>query len=545
MNFIMKKISTIVLAGALAVGFASCNKANNSGIPEEGGSTYAQLTFKEAVDGPRADGQNDADGITGESEVANATFFVDGKSNAIAMNPLTSFTATQTEEKAYTSGVFEYKGAMGAGLKSGLVVNLNTLTPSDFNADGTKGIDQLATFAKKSSFVMSSKATQEIEIKENVEKTDVAAGNNQFTYDVERVVSKAQASLPGDEVTVAIKEGGVASFGNAAVKDFRYSVAGSAKEVYLFADHAGDRALGMNNVYKNYTSAIHSVPATTYENGMYKVQRPLQKVSEKSLVTLASDTKFAEMQSLELKKDDKFDTQSNENGIFFLENSVNSDDPDYADIVYFKFYGKFEPAADLYKLEGDKVVAATMADVDKDREEKVIVSEKWVNDNNLASDPDITKTTEGGVTTYTLTVKIAAGSIFYNPANRRFYTSPNAARVDSGDKTKAVETILYKGGKMLWKTPANNQVASKYFDTRRNNIYSVQVDKITGLGSNFDPADPADPNVPKPDPKDNPDEKPHKDEDKVITKTTNIEVQAKILKWNLVYSKRELGSQIH
>ena len=551
----MRKVTTTVAAALVAFSFAACNKTNNEATPEVAqGNTYAQLTFQET--GLRADVQNDAPGIEGESRVKNASFFAGTASQAVTMSEVDGFTATGAEEeKAYKSGVFEYKGVMGSEVSSGLVVNLNTLSPADFKAGKKLGIAELGKLTSNDDgFVMSSKTDNKITITEGAKATeeDVKAKNNYFSYQVERVASKGQASTPAGGVKINITIGGQKNpFGAAVLKDQRYSVAGSAKEVYLFADKAGNRQLGTDKTYgTEYETAIHGVAATTINaQGMYEKQRDLQMVSDLSLTTLSDDADFATLNSLPLAADANYQSTSNKNGIFFLENDVDSQDPDYSDVAYFKVYGKFEPAANLFKLNAakDGVEAATMDDVNADREEKVVVSEEWYNANKdkfgAGAKVDKDAVADGEPQTYTVTVKIAAGSIFYNPANRRFYTSPLAARVDNGDKTKKVETILYKGGKRLWQTPANGQYEAKYFNTRRNNIYSIQVNEITGLGLNFDPADTKDPNCPKPNPEDNPDEKPHKDDNKVIKKTTNIQVEAKILKWNLVYRGVSLNGQ--
>lgn len=551
----MRKVTTTVAAALVAFSFAACNKTNNEATPEIAqGSTYAQLTFQET--GLRADIQNDAPGIDGESRVKNASFFAGSASQAVTMSNVDGFTATGAEEdKAYKSEVFEYGGVMGTPISSGLVVNLNTLTPADFKADKKLGIAELGKLTSNDAnggFVMSSKTDNKITITEGAEATEksVKDNGNYFSYQVERVASKGQASTPAGGVKINITIGGQKNpFGAAVLKNQRYSVAGSAKEVYLFADKAGTRQLGTDKTYgTEYQTAIHGVAATTINaQGMYDKQRDLQKVSDLSLTTLSDDTKFATtLNSLPLEEDAAYQTTSNKNGIFFLENDVDSEDPDYSDIAYFKVYGKFEPADNIFKLNGakDGVVKATMDDVNADdREEKVVVTEEWYNANKEKFAPGTEVVPGTDPQTYTLTVKIAKGSIFYNPANRRFYTSPLAARVDNGDKNQKVETILYKGGKMLWQTPANGQYEAKYFNTRRNNIYSIQVNEITGLGLNFDPADPKDPNCPKPNPEDNPDEKPHKDDNKVIKKTTNIQVEAKILKWNLVYRGVSLNGQ--
>ena len=560
----MRKVTTTVAAALVAFSFAACNKTNNSVTPEpQGAVTSAKITFVE--NGTRAvtDGQNNAPGLDEESNVTNASFFTGDESRPVSLTEIEDFTATGAEEaKAYESSVFEYRGTVDSPINSGLVVNMNDLTPADFDADNTIAIEQLGTLSASDAFVMSGKTTEEITIKGGVKSNEVTADNNTFTYTVERVVSKAQVSAPAGGIENNIKDG-AADFSDATLSNTRYAVAGSAKKVYLFADNAGDRTLDVTNQnYGTFKSAIHDLPVSTFNNGVFASQRDLQRVSDLTLKTLSGDKDFSKLNSLPVVADADYQTKSNENGIFFLENSVNktitgNSQIDYSDIAYVKIYTEFKPAK-VYKLNGDAIEEAVEDDF-KDFDEVVEVSTEWVDKltdadktrigNNLSEKKTRTiKEAQGedpAVTEdyYELTMHVKKGSVYYSPSTKKFYLSPKAARFD-----KAGKTIVYLAGKMLWTTPANAQIAKgadfhHFLDTRRNNIYSLLIKEITGLGLNFDPADTTDPNAPKPNPEDNPDEKDHEDKHDVDPATTHLKIQAKILKWNLVYRGVTLDGQ--
>lgn len=561
----MRKVTTTVAAALVAFSFAACNKTNNSVTPDpQGAVTSAKITFVE--NGTRAvtDGQKNASGLSKESTVANASFFTGDESRPVSLTKINDFTTNPDvkEERVYESSVFEYRGTVDSPIKSGLVVNMNDLTPADFVADKTIAIEQLGTLAAPDAFVMSGKTTEQITIKSGVKPNEVTDTNNTFTYTVERVVSKAQVSAPAKGIKNSIKDG-AADFSGATLSNTRYAVAGGAKKVYLFADNAGDRQLDTDNQnYGTFKSAIHDLPVSTFNNGMFASQRDLQRVSDLLLKTLSGDQDFPNLNSLPVVADVDYQTKSNENGIFFLENSVDKKitgkkQIDYSDIAYVKIYTEFRPAK-VYKLDGDAIEEAVEADF-KDFDEVVEVSTEWVgkltdaDKTRIGNDLSEKKTRtiqeaqgeDPAVTEdyYELTMHVKEGSVYYSPSTKKFYLSPKAARFD-----KAGKTIVYLAGKMLWTTPANAQIAKDadfhhFLDTRRNNIYSLQIEEITGLGLNFDPADTIDPNAPKPNPEDNPDEKDHEDQNDVDPATTHLKVRAQILKWNLVYRGVTLDGQ--
>ena len=93
---------------------------------------------------------------------------------------------------------------------------------------------------------------------------------------------------------------------------------------------------------------------------------------------------------------------------------------------------------------------------------------------------------------------------------------------------------------MVYLTPLNAQgETGKIYncDTRRNNIYDLEIQGVNGLGYNYDPVDPDDPYIPKPN--DNPLEP-----DPVVPPINNpeitIRVKARVLNWNYFHQSYDL-----
>ena len=126
---------------------------------------------------------------------------------------------------------------------------------------------------------------------------------------------------------------------------------------------------------------------------------------------------------------------------------------------------------------------------------------------------------------------------FYVGANGIIYDTLLAARADGNKSARK-----YAGGRMVYLTPLNAQgEPNKIYncDTRRNNIYDLEIQGVNGLGYNYDPVDPKDPYIPKPD--DNPLEP---DPDPEIPPINNPEitimVKATVLKWNYIHQSYDL-----
>lgn len=511
----MNKYSTLLLAGAVALSFAACQKNNTSSVenPSNVAGTYA---FIKAVETPLLAvnaSQNDVAGVGGESKIANGTFYATAPSQ-VTGTTITGLTFTPVAagvETYWQTAVFKYTGTTGDNISSALTLNGLT-SVATLDANTTVEITDLSKLAAATGFTMTSTSQNSINIKPDIAETDVKAGSNQFDYTVERVVSKVQVTKRNDFKT------GLAG----TISDLRYAVAGSAKKVYYFKDHAGSRTLntttpatGYGTTYK---SAIDAVPASTYSGDAFDVQRDLQKVSDKSLFAVGADEKWATLNSISLQQSKANGTtpeSSSTEGIFFLENSMDGFVPSatnsfkYADITYVKVYGTYVPGEnEVFKLSEDpknpaELVPATAEEVAAERTETVDNQE------------------------YTW----KAGSFFKGDQTGKLYLTLAAARHDGNTTSQ-----LYEGGKMVWLTPANKQVDDKgvtvYPFTRRNNIYSLSIEAIKNFGDNFDPIDPDDPNVPKP--KDNPDEPVTPPNVPVDSHDTSIQVRAAILNWNLV-----------
>lgn len=539
----MRKVTTTVAAALVAFSFAACNKTNNNSVPANTDGTYAQLTFKEAglrADPQPKDGQQDAAGTAGESQITKALFLTADFTGNQNMSLLDNFTAGTSEEaKAYTSKPFLYAGSTG-DVKSGLIVNGTGRLDATEKITLAKGGTTMEQYAKNDGFLMSSKSNEEINIKEKVKKEEVATDKNLFRYTVERVAAKLQVVAPANGIEVKEELPSPVNSDvtyKGTIADTRYAVAGGAMTSYIFRDKAGTRTLaGAEDPmkYTDFTSAIHNDAATTGSGATLKWRANIQKVSDLVAWTNATDAQFKKLNSLEIPKTDEFKT-SVDNGIFFLENSINQTGGFLMhDVAHAKIYATFAFAADqkVYTVEDGKVVEGKVADVNKeDRTDKVEVTKEWMTKNGIEeTDSDISKEGEK----YFLTIKISKGSFFVGDGTGKVYLNLSAARLD-GNKT----TRLFKNGKMYWEVPANKQPSKDgkstgYVDTRRNNIYSLNVKSISGLGDNWDNSDPTDPNIPKPDPKDNPDE-PEKPDPKPVDPVENyVQVEAVILQWNLV-----------
>ena len=509
----MRKVTTTVAAALVAFSFAACNKTNNSVTPEQGGNTYGKVVVEENATNRDVFGgeKNDVSGQGAESAVTTGRLYT-GFTHYLTLTDL-NFAASDGIESKWETKPFRYDGLTGRDIPAGLVLN-GRFSIDDFGADKEVGIAKLADLTKKDGFAMSSVTTQMLNIKPGVTKDAVAKGNNEFSFAVERITAKVQVSK-----VATIDQGKI----KGTFSNFRYAVAGSAKTSYIFADHAGDRDMGDNDMYDNFKSAIHTLAGTTFETDAkgvktVKVARDLQKVSDKSLTTLATDAKWANYNSLELKEDANYKTASNAEGIYFLENSFDLAPTTaprqllYNDIVYVKIYATYVPAdKEVLKLaaDGKTLVGATAAEV-------------AANNNGTFF--------RGNVKEYTL------------------YLTAAAAMADGNSKA-----YQYYKGRMYWRVPANKQVLlnnfTAYADTRRNNIYSLQVTDIHGLGGNYDPIDPKDPNIPAPGEKDgdgdstpqNPDEPTPDPEDPVDESDNYINVKVQVMQYNLVHRGLKLS----
>ena len=553
----MRKVTTTVAAALVALSFAACNKTNNSVTPEEGngtgtkGAVIAQISAG-ATNRALSDGQQDVGGVGGEDKVSNGyLFFAQGQSMDLTMEKNGS-------DYSWKSQIFET--APNADAKATLLLSKNLeLSSADFKKDKTISLDNLNDFIKDKGFMMTSTvetSDNNLNIVKGKKDADVERGANNFTFKVERVVSKLQVSRLKDEslkVSDELKAMGTVSF------DLKYALAGSAKTAYLFLDNAGSRTLATDNgkhIYTGFKSVIDG-----------EATPELQKVSDPkgaSTTEYFLDGYYSKAKAV--APVDASNKESLAQGFFFLENSmfggakVASAKKQilFNRIAYAKVYTTFAPKVgkkingtlDKLSYKTSDLTNAVAADFEAVRTYKVIVSKAWYEARKdkaeyqgkfevvpaVAADPD--HGVAGHKEYVTFQVTDNKGD-FYVGKDGKIYDTQLAAAA-AGNETYR----KFTGGKMVYMTPANAQKAAdgeliNYCDTRRNNIYDLTIVGFKKLGENYDPVDPKDPNIPEP--KDNPGE-PEPDTDKPVQEeVTKMMVIATILQWNDVNRDINLG----
>lgn len=98
---------------------------------------------------------------------------------------------------------------------------------------------------------------------------------------------------------------------------------------------------------------------------------------------------------------------------------------------------------------------------------------------------------------------------------------------------------MYEGGRVVYRTLWNRvmdatETKTLNGNTRRNNIYVLNITAFAKIGMNYDPNDPTDPNIPKPNNPDEPITPPDGGDPTVDKQETYMRVTATILPWNKV-----------
>ena len=129
----------------------------------------------------------------------------------------------------------------------------------------------------------------------------------------------------------------------------------------------------------------------------------------------------------------------------------------------------------------------------------------------------------------------AGTTFFMGETDGVFYASSAAAKLS---KTAPGQmSYMYENGKCVYRMPWNQVKDGKttiYADTRRNNIYVVNVTAFEKVGMNYDPNDPKDPNIPKPNNPDEPTTPPDGGDPSWDESETYAAFFTKILPWNVV-----------
>lgn len=437
----------------------------------------------------------------------------------------------------------------------------------------TIGLDQISLLMDKKGFTM----TGDVDLKANI-KPDITdpqrLGENVFPADgalsVERVVSKAQLYKKSFGFTPTRLPG--------TISIHHWAVAGSGKKVYLYRDQAGERTMDTDGIYNGLTTASD-------ESDLMKLSDVIKKDTD------TGNFAWKELSATASRK------KSVAGGIYFYEHALKEpkgkDTPypraiGYDKVTYAKVYadlgkiskgkkGEFnEKAFDTFSPMS-RVVAteaearelttcelpnapstfktnletwekmrkylkdASASDFEGHRWYWVCVTDipKWdLEKNKKLLDPsrfstpdDVTGSHEG----HTFFLMHDMPGTFYVGFNGTIYNTLLAAMADGNKSARK-----YTGGRMVYLTPLNAQgEPGKIYncDTRRNNIYDLEIQGVNGLGYNYDPVDPDDPYIPKPN--DNPLEP-----DPVVPPINNreitIKVKARVLNWNYFHQSYDL-----
>lgn len=538
-----------LLSGALLFGACNQQSPREQALNKGDSQTSMHYAVRVAVDRSLRgvnQKQKDESGTKNEQAI---------KQGLVLFKNYPSMQATLSEETAGTgiwkSAPMALQPEMPTEVQMTLLLNSNalgTLTGTDFAQDRVIELKDLLGIAGVTGEGMLMTATvsdpthNTVSIDSKATEQEVLQGSkNNYPFDVERVVAKVQITK-SSSVTAELKDVGTLKF------PLTYSMAGSAKKSYLFRDHAGSRTLSESspNVYKDYISLINdqSVP-TDWDP---KKGHPfLQRVSDKEGEAYILNGYYRSPKEV---KDGTAERTSIDGGFYFLENSMYGNNEvaskkgeiKYNRIAYAKVYTKLTPThayTTNYKNGSYERVLASPQEFTKEQSYIMEISaEVYAKIWNLPQYYGKVRSyrvhhQDGTVTTeYNLSVTDKSGTFYEGGDDGLLYLRLRDA-VLMGNKS----VRKYDEGRMVYLIPLNRQLDGakgfvNYCDTRRNNIYDLNIASISGIGLNHDPVDPDDPNIPKPE--DNPFEPPTDPQIPVEESDYLMRITAKILKWNLV-----------
>ena len=536
-----------LLIGSLLLGACTQQSPDEQGLYKGDTKTSMRFAVRVAMDRSLRgvnQGQKDEPGTKDEQAI---------KQGLVLFKDYPSMQATLSEETAGTgiwkSAPMALQPEMPTQVLMTLLLNSNslgTLTGTDFAQDRVielkdlLGIAGITREGMLMTATVSDPARNTVRIDSKATEQEVLQGSkNNFPFDVERVVAKVQITK-SSSVTAELKDVGALEF------PLTYSMAGSAKKSYLFRDHAGSRTLSESspNVYKDYISLIdaQSVP-TDWDP---KKGHPfLQRVSDKEGEAYILNGYYRNPKEV---KDGTAERTSIDGGFYFLENSMYGNNKvaskkgeiKYNRIAYAKVYTKLTPTHAYTQGNYGERVVAKPEEFTKEHSyymniPKEVFSKIW----NLPQYEGKVRSyrvhyQDGTVTTeFELKVTEKPGTFYEGVDDGLLYLRLQDAVILG--KNKSVRK--YDKGRMVYLIPLNRQLDGakgfvNYCDTRRNNIYDLNIASISGIGLNHDPVDPDDPNIPKPE--DNPFEPPTDPQIPVEEGDYLMRITAKVLKWNLV-----------
>ena len=529
MRYFDHHIATPLLALTLLLA-SGCHGNVSTREPATESTSSTMVTLRTSVIGsmtPRAVSETDAVPLAGSGEGA-----VEVLNLWLAKEGWMQQVPEKTQEAVYQA-TFKITGVQAPSevrdytiLLNGHKFSLNTLPRSK---QTTIGIDQISLLMDENGFTMTGAVNLSAVIMPDV-VTPARSGDNVFPTEgalpVERVVSKAQLYRKSFSFTTT----GVP--GTIVTKSLHWAIAGSGKQVYLYRDHAGERTMKADGIYDGLTTASD-------KSDLMKLSEVIKKTTDEG--------NFAWRKLLETPSGKK----SVADGIYFYEHALKEDTKGkdtpyprtigYDKVTYAKVYADLGTISKGKKIKDGAtptggaytpadLTTTTANDFSGDREYDVIVTQKWYD--KMKDTPGVQLKETDSV--YTQHIVDEPGT-FYVGANGTIYNTLLAAMVDGNKSARK-----YTGGRMVYLTPLNAQgEQGKIYncDTRRNNIYDLEIQGVNGLGYNYDPVDPDDPYIPKPN--DNPLEP-----DPVIPPINDteitIKVRAKVLNWNYIHQSYDL-----
>ena len=563
----------LVVSALMLLPLAGCK--GHSDEPTDGYRSVIQLqvTPRTLATGARAitDGQDpEVSGYDPEDKIIDGQLFI---GEDFGLTASRSFTPDPKDGNKW-SAKFEEKLDNPTASKHRIAAVINSfrlgLRGSDYTTESTVSLADIDRMIGES-FLMSSTFDKEnnfYTLSED-ECTDVR-------LDVERVVSKVQLRRAKEMTGKEMEE----TYGLLEPDKMKWTIAGSAKSAYLFTDHAGSLHLGDDGLYKD----LKTVSAEGKVKGGYD----LMKLSDKGI---SDNFKARRISTFESGKvEGNAGGRSTKDGIYFLEHALNETEAGtpydksvtYKDVTYVKIYTGLTSIKG-FRIDNDKVnlsrhkvfktkgealdgfakshpattspelldhqLLKDIVDASEplaDRWYWVDVTDtKWFKD--LSEEEKKKQTIKEGKDYYTTDGKASTRSFllvhdqpttfYYGIDDHTIYDTLLAARAGGNSKIRK-----YEGGKMVYLSPLNEQRTTEggpvfNCDTRRNNIYDLILNKITGLGLNYDPVDPDDPNIPEPG--DNPWE-PEPNIPPINGRENVIRITATPLQWNTMDHTLEL-----
>lgn len=537
-----------LLSGALLFGACNQQSPHEQALNKGDSQTSMHYAVRVAVDRSLRgvnQKQKDESGTKNEQAI---------KQGLVLFKNYPSMQATLSEETAGTgiwkSAPMALQPEMPTQVQMTLLLNSNalgTLTGTDFAQDRVIELKDLLGIAGVTgegmlmTATVSDPARNTVSIDSKATEQEVLQGSkNNFPFDVERVVAKVQITK-SSSVTAELKDVGTLKF------PLTYSMAGSAKKSYLFRDHAGSRTLSESspNVYKDYISLINDQSVLT-DWDPKKGHPFLQRVSDKEGEAYILNGYYRNPKEV---KDGTAERTSIDGGFYFLENSMYGNNKvaskkgevKYNRIAYAKVYTKLTPThayTTNYKNGNYERVLASPEEFTKEHsyimEISAEVYAKIWDLPQYKGKTFVSNFIQDGkrFKEYNLNVTEKPGTFYVGGDDGLLYLRLRDA-VLMGNKS----VRKYDEGRMVYLIPLNRQLDGakgfvNYCDTRRNNIYDLNIASISGIGLNHDPVDPDDPNIPKPE--DNPFEPPTDPQIPVEETDYLMRITAKILKWNLV-----------